>query len=538
MRLGPLLALAAVSLGLVASCSSATDDGDPEDSIAVDSGKEDNFLSASASEFVLTGRSSVTLDASLATASDADRMAAAKQLIGYKQVAIAWFVTEYLVNKESDEANASFGGFGGIAKGGMWQDLDVSERADHLTYDFTFRQLVGADKNLMQRLPVHQAADGSIQFDLEIGKPTNDEMSQLVTDEEWYRQPPWDSWDPSKVSADQKETITFTIAPETKVSSDAFFDIDRLVADGTLDIDVHFGWDYHDNFHLKHSQALFTWLVDQGFKPPVASWDQLTHTSGPFTRTLDANGKTVTVEVRIFFGKPGTVTDPDTDAGGKVLEDDVRHSVATRDVVIYSGHANPFYGFSMANWNKTLEGDFDDAEMRTAPLADKYQIIVAEGCNSYQIGEAFSEKPFKAGKNVDVLTTTSFSNAATPVTTEDFLTMLLGHDSKGRMRPTDILSLLTKLDSESADLGFHTMYGLHGIDEDPTLHPFADLEAFGKACHSNEDCGGPGNLCVTMTGGKQCTAACTADAGCPSSYTCKAIASASSRTIYGRACAR
>jgi hypothetical protein len=364
-------------------------------------------------------------------------------------------------------------------------------------------------------------------------------MSHLVTDEEWYRQAPWDAWDPSKVSADQKEKITFTISPETKTSDDAFFAIDKLVADGTLDIDVHFGWDYHDNFHLKHSRSLFSWLVDHGFEAPVASWDDLTHTSGPFTRTVDANGRQVAVEVRIFFGKPGTATDPDTAAGGKVLEADVRSSVATRDVVIYSGHAGPFYGFSMANWNKTLEGDFDDAEMRVAPMADKYQIIVAEGCDTYQIGEAFLANPAKAGRNVDVITTTSFSNAATPVTTEDFLAMLLGHDGEDRMHPTDILSLLTKLDSESSYLGFHTMYGIHGIDQDPALTPFANVDRIGEACTQNADCGGPGNLCVTMGAlGKRCTADCAADAGCPASYTCKAIASASSGTIYAHACAK
>jgi hypothetical protein len=39
--------------------------------------------------------------------------------------------------------------------------------------------------------------------------------------------------------------------------------------------------------------------------------------------------------------------------------------------------------------------------------------------------------------------------------------------------------------------------------------------------------------------GKQCTAACTGDAGgCGTGYTCKAVASSSSSTIYGRACAK
>jgi hypothetical protein len=390
----------------------------------------------------------------------------------------------------------------------------------------------------MSKLEV-KTVGGKHVFDLDVGKPTNDEMTHLVTDEEWYRQAPWDAWDPSKVDASKKETMTFAIAPDTHVSTDAFFDINKLISDGKLDIDVHFGWDYHDNFHLKHSKDLFGWLQDQGFTAPVSSWEKLTHTSGAFTRTLNANGHDIKVEVRIFFGKPGAENDTETDAGGKVLEADIRSSMKTRDVVIFDGHAGPFYGFSMADWNKTNEGDFDDADMRTADIADKYQIVLAEGCETYQIGEALMENPHKAGKNVDVITSMSFSNAATAIITEDFISQLIARDSQQRMRPTNILSLLTKLDKAASDATFHTMYGVHGIDEDPHLHPFANTAKFGTQCSTNADCGAPGNLCVTMgSSGKKCTAACAGDGGCPTSYTCKAVASASSSTIFGRACAK
>jgi hypothetical protein len=534
MRCLALLSLLSLSGGF--GCSHPTD-VDPEDGVAVDDGKEDNFFSADALEYVLEGKASVTLDASLATASDSVRMAAAKKLIGYKQIALAWFVTQYFVDKEDTDANFHFGGFGGMAKGGMWDDLAVTERADHVTYDFTFRQIAAGPKNLMSKLPV-RIEGGKTVFDLYVGKPTNDEMTHLVTDEEWYRQPPWDAWDPSKVTDAQKELMTFSIARDTHVSTDAFFDVNRLVEDGKLDIDVHFGWDYHDNFHLKHSSDLFTWLVDRGFKAPVSSWDKLTHTSGPFTRTLEANGKTIDVEVRIFFGKVGAENDTETDAGGKVLEADIRSSMKLRDVVVFDGHAGPFYGFSMADWNKTNEGDFDDSEMRTADIADKYQIVLAEGCETYQIGEALRENPHKNGMNVDVITSMSFSNAATAIVTEDFLSHLLEHDSSDRMRPRNVLALLTKLDSAASDADFHTMYGIHGIDEDPHLHPFANTSKLGDKCTVNSDCGAPGNLCIKMGTTKRCTAACAGDGGCPDTYTCKAVASSSTATIFGRACAK
>ncbi len=535
MRTLTVLTVAGLHL---AACNTAAPADDPEDSVIVDDDKADNYFSASALEYTLSGKTSVTLDAALATASDADRMAAAKKLISEKQIAIAWFITQYLVDKDKeDDANYKFGGFGGMAKGGMWDELGVTARADKLTYDFTFKQIAAGGKNLTNKLPIH-IVGGKQQFDLDIGKPTNDELGKLETNAEWYRQAPWDAWDPKLVTAAQKETITFTIA-KAPASSDAFWDMKKLTADGKLDIDVLFGWDYHSNYHLKHSKEFFGWLQNAGFTAPVASWDKLTRTSGPFTRKVIADGKEIAVEVRIFFGKPGTETDPDTDAGGKVLETDARDSLAKRDVVIYSGHSGPFYGFALANWNKTDEGDLDDSDIRAMALPDgKYQVVVAEGCDTYQIGEAFLENPHKAGKNVNVMTTTSFSNAATPATVEDFVTAMLARDSLERLRPQSQLSLLTRLDSESADQGFHSMYGVHGIDEDPTLHPFAVKANFGLHCKANADCGGPGNLCVSAHSKKSCTAACTADAGCGTGWSCKAVASASTSTIYGRACAK
>ncbi len=83
------------------------------------------------------------------------------------------------------------------------------------------------------------------------------------------------------------------------------------------------------------------------------------------------------------------------------------------------------------------------------------------------------------------------------------------------------------------------MYGMHGIDDNPKLVPFAKTQNFGKACTANADCGGPGNLCVGATAAtKTCTAACADASGCGTGYTCKAVASSSTNTIYGRACAK
>ncbi|MBA3458508.1 MAG: hypothetical protein H0T46_00995 [Deltaproteobacteria bacterium] len=535
LRSTALIAATALSTGLLGACTDTAESDDPEDSVFVEDGKADDFFSTSAVEYLLEGKSTVVLDASYATRTQAERDAAAKKLVGLKQVAIAWFVTQYLVDKEHDSANAGFGGFGGMAKGGAWSDLGITARADKLTYDFTFKQLAAGGKNLTSKLPL-RIVGGKQVFDLEIGRPTNEEMNKLETNGEWYRNAPWTSWNPANATEAQKEKVTFGISRE-KASTDGFFDLARLTADGTLDIDVHFGWDYHSEYHLKHSKSFMTWLKGQGFSSPVATWDALTHTSGAFKRTVKADTRTINVEVRIFFGKPGTATDPDTDAGGIVLENEAKKSLATRDVVVYSGHSGPFYGFALANWKKTSEGDLDDAEMRVIDMpADRYQVVLAEGCDTYQIGEAFKENPKKAGKNIDVITTTSFSNASSPAAVQSFVAALLARDTTNRLRPQPVSQLLTKLDSES--WGFTTLYGMHGIDDNPKLVPFANRTNFGKACSANSDCGGPGNLCVSAAGGKKCTAACTDTAGCGTGYSCKAVASSSTSTIYGKACAK
>ncbi|MBK9072250.1 MAG: hypothetical protein IPL79_14815, partial [Myxococcales bacterium] len=110
---------------------------------------------------------------------------------------------------------------------------------------------------------------------------------------------------------------------------------------------------------------------------------------------------------------------------------------------------------------------------------------------------------------------------------------LIARDSSGRLRPEPIKRLLTKLDSNS--YWFNSMYGIHGIDNNPTVHPFAKLSKMCDACTKNSDCGDNGNLCVKVgDSGKRCVAACTDDRGCGEGYECADLATGN--TIFGQAC--
>jgi hypothetical protein len=148
IRTTTIFAVMASLLSTVCSGDEAGVSDDPEDSIFVDDSKADDFFSLTAQEYLVEGKSTIVLDAAFATKTAAERLTEAKRIVGLKQIAIAWFMTQYLVDKEHDDPNASFGGFGGMAKAGAYEDLEIRERADKLTFDFTFRQIAAGGKNL------------------------------------------------------------------------------------------------------------------------------------------------------------------------------------------------------------------------------------------------------------------------------------------------------------------------------------------------------------------------------------------------------
>ena len=505
------------------------------DGFVVPEGKQDDFLSLSAKEFVFSGRATVTLEDDYVGADQETRTRRLRELAGYQQIAIAWFLNQYLIHKEASDSNHDYGGFGAMSRANTYEELDL-QPVDDRTYSFYYEQLVAGTPDLMGKLPLTEGEDGARELLFVMGNPSNEEMARLETNSEWYRSAPWSPWNPDAVDEARKQELRMTVRPEVD-STDAWLDFAALLEDGVLDVDVHFGWDYHSEYHVKHARSLFGWLTGEGFEAPAPDFESLTRQSGAFVKTLSAGGREVRVEVRIFYGKSGSETDPDTDTGGRALEDDMRASLATRDVIVYSGHSGPFYGFALANWRMTSEGDLDDTEMRSVEMpADRYQLVVAEGCDTYQIGEAFRNNPAKpGGRYVDVVTTTAPSNASSTATVEDILSRLLETNDAQEHDPKPLRALLRDLDRNSS--WFHTMYGIHGIDDNPHLHPYAEIGNVCMPCASDAECGGPGNRCIDVgDSGKRCAPSCTTDAGCGGGYTCREVAASSTRAIYDSVC--
>jgi len=490
--------------------------------VVVAPGKEDNFFAPKAQEYALYGTTTVRLEESWMGKDLEERLARAHELVPFRQVVVGWFLNQYIVEKSQKAKNKEYGGFKALTKNGSWEELDLRE-VDELTFEFDFVQELAGPLDLLGVLPTTVAEDGRRSFDLTLGKVSTEDMQKLELNSEWYRKAPWSGFDPATVDDDDKELLTLVIEAEPR-SANAWFDYVQLIDDGVLDIGAHFGWDYHKEYHLVHSRSVYDRLVRDGFSSPVDGYDDYARDSGPLTKKVGTPLGDVEVRISLYWGKPGTATDPDTDAGGRVLEEDMRASLESRDVIIFSGHSGPFYGFALANWRKTSEGDLDDSEIPGLKLPERYQVVLAEGCDTYAIGQAFFLNEAKADRsNVDVITTTSFSNASTANTVLDFLGVFIA-EKDGVLDVKHLEDLLDDLDNNS--WWFSTMYGVHGIDDNPRRHPWADEDKLCSACTEDADCGAAGNSCVTLGDGSQsCSFECTADDGCPAGFTCLATAS-------------
>lgn len=516
----------ALGLGLAFTAACGSDSSEPAEETPVFLGpneKADNFYSESAQEYFVRGKAELKLEPEYANVTEEERLQRIAELIPYKQVQIGFFLNTYLIDKSGDSENADYGGMKALTKNGSYEDMDIV-KVDDLTYTFNFVQEIGGQFDLLRELSraanAQEMEDGSYRFSLAVGVLTNDQMTQLDHEQEWYRRAPWSSFSPTSVDASQIYYQDIELVPQER-SKDAWMDYERLFEDGKLEIGAFFGWDYHGEYHRVHAESTYNWLVRRGFRSPVNSWAEYATNRGPLTYTLDANGQEVEVAITLWWGEPGTETDPDTDAGGRRLENEMRSSFAEHDVIMFSGHSGPWYGFALANWKKTLEGDLDDSEVPGLDMpADRYQVVLAEGCDTYALGQAFWANPNKSDRqNLDIVTTTSFSNAATSKVVTDFLDALVGTSSGNRHEPTRYGKMLKSMDS--ASYWFKTMYGVHGIDDNPNGHPYGNKDALCGECRSDADCGGAGNKCVTLEGSNVCTFECTSDAGCPDGYTCR-----------------
>lgn len=505
------------------ACGTPTsEDAQPELPRALAGGeKADNFRSESAQEYFVRGTTTVELEPQYAELSEEERLARVQELIPYRQVVIGWFLNEYLIDKSHDASNASYGGMQALTKNDSYESLNI-RHVEGEVYAFDFVQEIGGQLDLLAELGRKADAtpheDGTWTLSLRIGKISTAQMQRLTLNNEWYRSAPWSSFNPDTLSDEQLETIELNLEAQER-STDAWIDYPRLIEDGVVDVSIFFGWDYHNDYHIRHAKSVFESLVRNGYESTV-SYDEYATNRVPLTRTIRVGDQDVEYRITLWWGQPGTDTDPDTDAGGIKLEDEMVAALGRDEVIAFSGHSGSFYGFALANWRMTAEGDLDDSELRDLYMpSDKYQIVLAEGCDTYAIGQAFFTNPNKSDRlSLDIITTTSFSDAGTPNTVLDFLKAIGGTDAQGNLQPMTYSEMLKDMDSNS--YWFQTMYGVHGIDDNPRSNPLADTAQLCGECRRDADCS-TGGACINVDGEGVCTFRCTADDGCPADFVCQ-----------------
>ena len=513
--------------------------------------KED-YIAAGAREFWVSGSDTVTLEPEYAAKTEEQRLSRASFLANARRMAVAWILNAYLADKEAEDSNLHWGKFNAQVRfGSEGQKTDVVKQ-NGLIYSFNFKFNVAGYSDLIERIMADQGASpASRQFSLPMPNLNNALMSQLKLHNEWFRDDPWEFWDPSRTPANEQRILGLTIEPQ-KVNSDAFFPFDQLVASGRLPISVHFGWDGENpgkRNDIVLAEVMFKKLVAMGFKAPASDFSTYQpYKSGtlPFRKSIVVNDREVSVEVSVYFGGQFAdgvrVAGPDitTDAGGKEVAATMKRSLAANRVVIYIGHSGVRRGFNLADWNKTDEGNVPPTELATLPMMDSYQLVVAEGCQTYYLADSFWQNPAKRNrKNFALISSLGFTSSDSITTAtrliKAFTTQKMngGKPAMTTPRVSTVLAALNKdykdpfaynkpaastsprlaLTTIDGDDPLFPVYGLHGIEEMPHYDPLANLASICRPCSAGVSCGGDGNICLAGRG-DYCTVACTDDAGC------------------------
>jgi len=519
--------LAATSSSLLAcgafDSPTATDDWE-----VVPDGKEDNFRSPTALEFSATSTATVTLPESARDLPDDERLAQAQELVSAKLLQIGWFLNLYVSDKEPEDANKDYGGFHAMARNASVKSLAITP-VDALTYEFNFEATIAAQNAFLSLLPGTPVTGGK-QIDLAMGKISNDDL--LSGD--WQRRYSIHGWDPDKVPADTVEKLPMLVAPMER-SSNAYLDYKRLYADGKLEVGAQFGWDYNaGRADLANAEQLYDELLAIGFHSPVGGFADLHLDSPPLTREGTFDGKPVEISVKLVH--PGMVPDPAANAVD--LRNALLDQLATKEVVLFNGHAGTTGRLLPADFRSTSAGNISPEEYATIPLHDGYQVLLIEGCQTYaRFTDGFRQNPKRRGPNgelvdMDIVTSTSYTwTSQGAEAMEAILWPLAGTSASTNIRPATWDDILRKMNQAPNQTAF---MGVNGIDGDPHAHPYARFENLGQSCTSSTACGGLGNRCVRNGAEKVCASVCIDDAGCPSDYRC--MAAANGGTISGKVC--
>ncbi|MBU4387792.1 hypothetical protein KJ644_05015, partial [Candidatus Dependentiae bacterium] len=246
-------------------------------------GKADDYLSPTSREYRLWGEGQLDLDAEWADKTDAEKLAHAKEMLGYKFKAYAHFIDVYVTDKSSHDTNADYGGFSGLVRPTSLDSMIEPTDATSMSFTFLWELEMGGPRSLMSNLPLETNAAGEKIFKVKLPVLTESQLQ--------YGSYPKD-FDAAKYTGELEE-IEVAIDPEEE-SFDAFPEYNKLFEDGKLDVLILVGGDYNEErYDLKAAEEIFKWLKQAGYQHPAAAYTDLKLDSPPFKASIDANGKNV-----------------------------------------------------------------------------------------------------------------------------------------------------------------------------------------------------------------------------------------------------
>ena len=485
-----------------------------QSAVAVYPGKADDYLSPTSREWSLTGAGNFTLDDTSRALASEQKQVLAEELLGYRFKAIAYFVNEYITDKTKKAENDGYGEFGGLVRDQSLEFVVEPVDDDEMTWEFVWTLDIGGPADLLSRLSTYS-----------VGSDTVFDVILPLLSEEALRSGTFPKHFSPTIYSGDTESVRVSISP-VKSSVDAYPEYNALFEDGILDVLILVGGDYNEKrYDLLSAEEIFNWLKNE-YSHPAQDYTELTLDSVPFTRKIQAGGRTVTVEVTLLH--PDIVEDTELDR----LESAIIDGFQTRDIVIYDGHAGQDPGYSGVSYHYQPRRAIPANDLANLALPSKYQVFVFNGCKTYNAyPDALYRSASKSTKSLDVISTVSFSWLSMQPWTTSGLMIELVKESLGEHEPQTWLEILTRINKSN---NYNVFYGVHGLDDNPTIHPYANRDSLCRSCSVDAECPGQGNRCVRYEWGAGCAVECTDNAGCPAGYICADIAEG--LQVIGRQC--
>jgi hypothetical protein len=478
--------------------------------------KADNFFSMRAEEYVLEGQSQITLLDEWQEKTQEEKVQRANELAEKKLQAIEHYI---LYNFNS----GSFISF--LLNRSQSEDFfALLPSEDDLKFSFVFRLEISAAAGypneqfslldwLSGELDKYTNANGEDIFTVTLPDLTESELEN-----NWWWRPAGDKpilYDQVKLRPEIVEMRLYSMTS----SRDAWIDYNQSLADDELTIAIHYGYHNYDQQYPydKH----YKWLLNNGFTAPC-SFSYLDIDSGPFMKTIEVNGRSVSVKVWMYWRRGYQTTEALSCEEGQELYAKVKESLASMDVIIYDGHSSGTTAFTVSECSniKLREIDIPNLDLPQ----DKYQIIALFGCSNYNMGKSFLLHPNKIGRDkLDVITTSRTMFRYSDDTRVIFET-LFGSRKEG-LKAHKFSELLWNL--EEIWTLWSPWFGIQGIDDNPRIHPWADEADFCTPCNQQSECGrkGAGFLCAQLEAKqKSCLPLCIDSDGCPQGYYCLQVA--------------